>query len=44
MPVGNILVGDFGRDIEHDDTALSLSAAYQYEVRRGVGAEWTSVV
>ena len=25
MPVGNVLVGDTGGDIEHDDTALSLN-------------------
>lgn len=24
MPVGNVLVGDTGGDIEHDDTALSV--------------------
>lgn len=24
MPVGNVLVGDTGGDIEHDDPALSL--------------------
>lgn len=24
MPVGDILVGDTGSDIEHDDTALAL--------------------
>ena len=25
MPVGHVLVGDSGRDIEHNDTALSLN-------------------
>ena len=29
VPVGDVLVGDFGRDIEHDDTALSLRGMYQ---------------
>ena len=24
MPVGNILVGDSGSDVEHDDTALAV--------------------
>ena len=24
MPVGNVLVGDAGCDVEHDDTALSV--------------------
>ena len=32
VPVGNVLVGDFGRDIEHDDTALTLHGAYQHAV------------
>ena len=25
MPVGHVLVGDFGGDVEHDDAALSLN-------------------
>lgn len=25
MPVGNVLVGDTGSNIEHDDTALSVN-------------------
>lgn len=24
MPVGNVLIGDAGGDVEHDDTALSV--------------------
>lgn len=24
MPVGNVLVGDTGSDVEHDDTALAV--------------------
>ena len=32
VPVGNVLVGDFGSDIEHDDTTLSLHASRQYRL------------
>lgn len=29
VPVGHVLVGDFGCDIEHDDTALTLRVTQQ---------------
>jgi len=34
MPVGNVLVGDAGRDVKHDDTALS---CYKSVIRSKLG-------